>query len=52
LSDNEYKIISNKYKIESDCYTTILLVKSLVEVKREGDERNKKMLSNIRKMLK
>jgi hypothetical protein len=54
LGDKEYKIMSNKYKIESDCYTTILLVKSIEEIerlrKKEGDDmrnRMSQMLSSI-----
>ena len=33
LGNSDYKVIYNKYKIEADCYTTILLVKLVSEVK-------------------
>lgn len=52
LGDNEYKILSNKYKIESDCYTTILCVRSLEEVERERKTSFDSKINAMRGLLK
>ena len=51
LSNNDYKIISNKYKIESDCYTTILSVMLLSEIKRKEKESNIRRVNSMKGLL-
>jgi len=51
LDDNEYKILSNKYKIESDCYTTILCVRSLKEVEKERQASFDRKMNAMRGLL-
>jgi len=50
-SYREYKIMSNKYKIESDCYTTILCVKLLEEFKKEKEESEVSMRNRMTALL-
>ena len=51
LSDKEYKILSNKYKIESDCYTTILCVKLLTVVEEEKRKENKSRMDTMASLM-
>lgn len=51
LSDKEYKIISNKYKIEYDCYTTILCVKLLTVVEEEKRKENKSRMDTMASLM-
>jgi len=51
LSDKEYKILSNKYKIESDCYTTILCVKLLSIIKEEEKKDSESRMKTMKAMM-
>lgn len=51
LFDEDYKIISTKFKMDTDCYTIIHLVESVNVIKEREDKEHKSQMERMSKML-